>query len=106
MLHSPRFVRDLPRNGLWVLMTARTRIAPLEELLVARSLDLVRGLDDWSGAQYVYWMVEKQAIKPLQEIPRIKSGRVEGQCARVSRELSGHPQNDRSKGRHRAQRHG
>ncbi|MFO1349872.1 MAG: tetratricopeptide repeat protein [Gammaproteobacteria bacterium] len=87
-----RFVRAIPRNGSKAVITARARLQAFEELPTARTLDLTRGLDDWNGAHYAFWVAQKREIKALaDERPRLDAGRVEGRCAWLNRQLSGHP---------------
>jgi len=91
--HEPlaRFLRQVPRNGSRVLLTARTRIAALDDLPDFKSLNLTRGLDDWSGAHYVYHYARAKDVRALQVAPREGDGRISGPCAKVSRRVSGHP---------------
>jgi tetratricopeptide (TPR) repeat protein len=86
-----RNLARLPRNGSRVLLTARARLAVVEELPDARSLTLTRGLDDYNGAHYAHRIAVNRKVAALDVVPEVRAGRVEGPCAALSRRVSGHP---------------
>jgi tetratricopeptide (TPR) repeat protein len=86
-----RFLRQIPRNGSRVLLTARSRLAPIEALPDSRSRLLTTGLDDWNGAHYAYRVAQAKNVEALQVTPRDEMGKVVGPCSQVSQRLSGHP---------------
>jgi tetratricopeptide (TPR) repeat protein len=88
-----RFLGKVPRNGSRVLVTARSEPKDFDDAPGTRSRTLTTGLDDYSGAHHAFHYARLKDVKALRdEAPRVaEGGRVEGQCAQVSRRLSGHP---------------
>jgi tetratricopeptide (TPR) repeat protein len=87
------FVRQVPRNGSHVLLTARTPMWPIAKVPDVATRLLIDGLDDINGAYYAHRFAKTKGINLLRDDPpRMEAGKVRGLCAQVSRRVSGHPQ--------------
>ena len=93
-----RFLKQIPRNGSHVMLTARVPLQPVEEVPDMTSIKLTEGLDGWHGPHYVQHVARQKKCLALQDELRVNHGELEttitgleGLCVLVSQRLHGHP---------------
>lgn len=93
-----RFLKQLPRTGSHLLLTARVPLQPVEEVPDVTSIKLTEGLDGWHGPHYVQHVARQKKCAALQDELRLQHGELEttitdlqGLCVLVNQRLHGHP---------------
>ena len=93
-----RFLKQIPRNGSHVLLTARVPMREVEDVPDVSSLKLTDGLDGWHGPHYVQHVAAQKNCLALKDDLRHQLGELEttitgleGLCVFVNQRLHGHP---------------